>query len=116
MKKIFIFLCMTSLIFSGCKKNKFDPQPPEIEFGGFNYLEKDANGRDSKVEMIIKFKDVNGDIGRSDEETKVSQCKYSYPDLFMFYERYENGTYVPDILHPVTPDTVYDSNCNVIAI
>jgi hypothetical protein len=116
MKNAFFFLLIASLIFSGCKKVTSDPKAPEIEFGGFNYLEKDANGKDSKVELIIKVKDVNGDIGTLEDERKKPPCGYKYADLFMFYERYENGVYVPDYLHPLKPDTLFDSNCNIVAI
>jgi hypothetical protein len=67
------------------------------------------------VEMIIRFKDVNGDLGHTDVE-KLNSCGYTYPDLYMFYEKYENGNFIPDIVNPIDPDTVYDSNCNITAI
>ena len=118
MKNVILLLFATVLVVAGCKKDTKDPAPPEIEFGGFNYIEKDAEGNDTRVEMIIKFKDVNGDIGTMDGE-KTDNCGYDYPDLFMFYEKYENGAYVPSFPEYVTPplnDTVFDSHCNIVEI
>ncbi|MEP7263136.1 MAG: hypothetical protein ABI772_01490 [Bacteroidota bacterium] len=108
-----LLLAVLLLSFVGCKKNNDDPEPPTIEFVGFNYLEKDANGRDLQVEMIIHFKDKNGDIGHIDEE-KTDACGRPVNDLFLYYERYENGIYIPHIIPH--KDTLLDASCNIISI
>ena len=58
MKKL-LFLLIAAFTFAGCKKDRFEPEPPIIEFGGWNYLQTDADGHDVLVELIINFKDRN---------------------------------------------------------
>jgi hypothetical protein len=113
--KTILLFSLAAVVFCGCKKYDEDPEAPEIEFGGFNYYPKDANGKDVRVEMIVRFKDVNGDLGHTEAE-KQNSCGYSYPDFFLFYEKYENGVFVPQMINPADPDTVYDANCNIAAI
>jgi hypothetical protein len=112
MKKIIaLFFC--SALFTACKKDNADPEPPEISFVGFNYLEKDASGKDTKIEMIISFKDRNGDLGLRENEKK-DQCGHDVQNLKAIYERNENGVFVPDYipLDPPLKDTIWDDNCN----
>lgn len=108
-----LLLFFPLMLTISCKKSEEAPQAPEIEFGGFNYLEKDANGADLTIELVIKFKDKNGDLGRIEAEKKDA-CGKDIKDLLIFYEKLVNGIYIPDML-PVK-DTILDVNCNIIAI
>lgn len=101
------------LSFAGCKKDSNEPEPPIIEFVGFNYVEKDANGRDLKVELVINFKDKNGDIGHVDAE-KTDACGRPVYDIFLYYEKYENSIFIPYFLPH--KDTLLDASCNIISI
>lgn len=119
MKKGLILLFATAILFTGCKKDNQDPQPPVIEFGGWNYKEKDANGNDVVVELIIKFKDVNGDIGTKDDEKEYIEslnCDYQKDDLSLYYEENKNGVYVINYIPIPQPDTLFDINCNTVAV
>ncbi len=114
MKYTLIFLfALIILVFSGCKKSDDDPQAPEIEFGGFNYLEVDASGVVQRVDLIVKFKDINGDIGRRESELN-DNCGKSINDLFIYYEIFDNGNFKP-FLQAVN-DTILDANCNIVEI
>ena len=109
MNKLLFFLFI--LTCAGCKKSNFDPEPPKIEFGGWNYLQTDSAGHDRLVEMIITFKDRNGDIGRIESE-QFDKCGRAQYDLFIFYEKKENSIYTPVFWNQ--PDSALDQNCNLV--
>lgn len=110
MNRLVIVAFSLSFLFS-CKKDHFDPEPPKITFDGWNYIEKDANGHDSKVELVIGFKDRNGDIGRIESE-KNDKCGRPISDLFIYYEQKVNNSYTPAYWDQ--PDSALDANCNLI--
>jgi hypothetical protein len=108
-----LYLLLVPFIIVSCKKDKADPQPPEIEFSGFNYLQKDVDGTDLQVEVVIHFKDKNGDIGRHESEKKDA-CGRDIADLYLFYELNNNGTFYP--LKFKGNDTLWDANCNFTVV
>ena len=110
MNRLFLVVLVV-IAFAGCKKDHFDQEPPEITFGGWKYLEKDANGHDLLVELVINFKDRNGDIGRIDGE-KNDKCGRPIYDLFIYYEKKENNIYSP--AYWPQPDSAVDDNCHII--
>lgn len=112
-KKLILLFAVILFAFSSCKKSGDDPQAPELEFGGFNYLEVNASGVVQRLDLIVKFKDINGDIGRRENEL-YDNCGQSIYDLYIYCEKFENGNYKPFKL--AVRDTVYDANCNIVEI
>ncbi len=110
MKQLLLVL-FTLISFAGCKKDRYAPEAPSIEFGEWKYLKKDAAGHDQLVELIIYFKDRNGDIGRREFE-QVDNCGRPVNDLFIYYEKKVNNIYSPAYI-PL-PDSALDLNCNLI--
>lgn len=111
MKKILIALFIFAI--AGCKKDQIDPEPPEISFGGWNYVAIDKDGHDSIVELNINFKDRNGDIGRIESEL-FDKCGTPIYDLFIYYEKKINNVYTPEFVDPAQPDSALDENCNIV--
>jgi hypothetical protein len=111
--KCALFFSLLILIFAGCKKSDLEPEAPEIAFVGFNFLEKEPDGTDLRIEMIIRFKDRNGDIGRVESEKKDA-CGRDIKDLNIFYEKYQNGIFTPFLT--AIKDTIWDNNCQVVSV
>ena len=110
-----IIIITALIVISACKKDRFEPEPPVISFGGWKYYPIGANGHDSLVEMVINFKDRNGDIGRIESDS-YDKCGIQINDLYIYYEKKENGVYSPAYeTDPDNPlDSSLDANCIVI--
>jgi hypothetical protein len=108
-RNILLLLCVAA--FFSCKKNDEEPQAPEIEWDHFEYISQDNTGKYNVVAANIRFKDVNGDIGRTQNEL-INACGQPVYDLFMYYEYKQNGTYHQKVIPLQNPDTVWDSSCN----
>lgn len=74
MKQLFVYILAVLLLFS-CKKDKTLPPEPTIELISVSPMEVEQF-KDS-VEIVIKYKDNNGDIGDSSPDVYSLQVKDS---------------------------------------
>ena len=85
-----LLLLFTALVLNQCKKE--EPSPfPEIEFVSISATE--VAQFNNQVEVIIKYQDVNGDLGTIDPDDLSLKAKDARLEEFDFY-------HVP----PLTPD------------
>jgi hypothetical protein len=114
-RAFYIFGVITAAlaIFSSCKKPAEYPDTPVISFKEI-YTERDANGYDSKLYVLLDFTDGDGDIGYN--EVGLNDAIYDDPNS-QYYNNfqvrtfhYANGVLVNDTVDlsarmlNVTPD------------
>jgi hypothetical protein len=76
MRKTFIFyfiIIFSAVVLSNCSKAPVYPETPEIEFES---MQRYSSG--DSVVLTIKFKDGDGDLGLSDDETTSPYQEYDY--------------------------------------
>ncbi|MFL5765802.1 MAG: hypothetical protein ACJ77K_17785 [Bacteroidia bacterium] len=100
-KNIFFILVISTMIFSGCVKEKDFPTTPQIAFKAYYNYSPDS------ADCIITFKDGDGDVGILPDDTVTPndfKLKYLYKDT-------TDGQFKPFDMIPGTPamDTLFYS-------
>lgn len=99
-----------------CKGGEIYPIIPSIEFGSYGHF-VDANGS-QMLNISVKFKDGDGDIGLAEADTlppynsvigpNLKNVNLYYYNLYMEYMRKENGVY-KNVIDDVTGDTIREN-------
>ncbi|MEA3505600.1 MAG: hypothetical protein U9R32_10475 [Bacteroidota bacterium] len=99
-----LFFVITALL-SSCLKEKEYPVIPEIEFQTFLTIRNEQD-IDERGVLIFSFKDGDGDIGLSEEQT---ESPYDY-NLFIKYFEMQNGELTEVLPTFYNPNTgIYDT-------
>ena len=85
-------LLFLALSFNGCKKPDEFPLVPFIEFKSI-YSEKDAQGYDQKVFVLVSFTDGDGDIGYHSRESGLNDAIFDDP-ASQYYNNFIVKTFI----------------------
>jgi len=111
---IFCAAFLFILILNGCKEKEIYPVIPSIEYKSAYFI-LGQNGKDSVLVLGISFKDGDGDIGLTQEDTfppfnpvtdsNGKSLNPYYYNLYISYFEMNNGVF-QNVVKPFTHDTI----------
>ncbi|MBO4646198.1 MAG: hypothetical protein J5642_06745 [Bacteroidales bacterium] len=93
MRNICLLFCLSLLLFSCDKREKF-PVEPFIEFVSLEKV-NDGTGIDHRAHLVLHFQDGDGDIGLNEQDIDppFDTSSVYYYNFFIDYYKKENGEF-----------------------
>lgn len=110
--RVYIKLVVTAVLviaaLYSCKPEESYPPTPELSFEGYDKIKRE-NGKDSFITLHLRFKDGDGDIGLTGQDSfpPFSYGQPYYYNLLVDFYSIKNGQEIKITSPFIVPDTLY---------